>query len=52
MAASTASTSTAFTPLKVGEMELQHRIGLAPLTRVRADAEHVLHGTFGRFFIT
>lgn len=30
-----------FTPFKVGSTELQHRIVMAPLTRFRADVEHV-----------
>lgn len=30
-----------FTPLKVGRMELAHRISMAPLTRFRADDDHV-----------
>lgn len=29
-----------FKPLKVGSVELQHRLVMAPLTRFRADAEH------------
>lgn len=33
-----------FTPLQVGNITLQHRIVLAPLTRYRADLEHVHHG--------
>lgn len=28
--------SRLFTPLKIGDMEIQHRIGMAPLTRLRA----------------
>ncbi|VDB93773.1 unnamed protein product [Peniophora sp. CBMAI 1063] len=32
---------TLFTPIKVGNSLLQHRIVLAPLTRFRADDEHV-----------
>ncbi|TGO26441.1 hypothetical protein BPAE_0059g00110 [Botrytis paeoniae] len=35
------SSSTLFTPLKVGTSELQHRIAMAPLTRFRADDNHV-----------
>lgn len=30
-----------FTPVKVGDVTLQHRIAMAPLTRFRADADHV-----------
>ncbi|VDB93765.1 unnamed protein product [Peniophora sp. CBMAI 1063] len=33
--------STLFTPMKVGNMRLSHRVVLAPLTRVRADDENV-----------
>ncbi|KAJ8071424.1 hypothetical protein OCU04_001745 [Sclerotinia nivalis] len=35
------SSSTLFTPLKVGASKLQHRIAMAPLTRFRADDNHV-----------
>ncbi|KAI9647285.1 hypothetical protein NHQ30_003668 [Ciborinia camelliae] len=35
------SSSTLFSPLKVGAAELQHRIAMAPLTRFRADDNHV-----------
>jgi NADPH2 dehydrogenase len=34
-------TSTLFAPLKVGTVELQHRVVLAPLTRYKADDAHV-----------
>lgn len=30
-----------FKPLKIGNMELKHRIGMAPLTRLRANDDHV-----------
>lgn len=30
-----------FTPLEVGNVTLQHRIVMSPLTRYRADADHV-----------
>lgn len=30
-----------FTPLKVGETQLDHRVVMAPLTRFRADVDHV-----------
>ncbi|KAJ6191032.1 hypothetical protein N7519_001053 [Penicillium mononematosum] len=30
-----------FQPLRIGDVELQHRVVMAPLTRLRADAEHV-----------
>jgi NADPH2 dehydrogenase len=33
--------SKLFQPLKIGNMELKHRIVMAPLTRFRADADHV-----------
>ncbi|PNP54664.1 hypothetical protein THARTR1_05221 [Trichoderma harzianum] len=33
--------SKLFTPLKVGRMELAHRIAMAPMTRYRADDHHV-----------
>ena len=33
--------SKLFTPLKVGQVTLQHRIAMAPLTRFRADNDHV-----------
>jgi len=35
------STPALFTPTKVGDMTLQHRVVLAPLTRLRADENHV-----------
>jgi NADPH2 dehydrogenase len=33
--------SRLFKPLKIGEMEIQHRIGMAPLTRLRASHDRV-----------
>jgi NADPH2 dehydrogenase len=33
--------SKLFTPLKVGRIELAHRIAMAPMTRFRADDDHV-----------
>jgi NADPH2 dehydrogenase len=33
--------ATLFAPLKVGEIELQHRVVMAPTTRFRADENHV-----------
>ena len=30
-----------FTPIKVGDVTLEHRVVLAPLTRFRADDKHV-----------
>ncbi|KAI7781471.1 Chanoclavine-I aldehyde reductase [Diaporthe eres] len=35
------SQSKLFTPVHVGRMELKHRIAMAPLTRLRADDNHV-----------
>ena len=37
------SSSKLFQPIKVGEMSLNHRVVLAPLTRYRANIHHV-HG--------
>ena len=33
--------SKLFSPIQVGSLDLSHRIVLAPLTRLRANAEHV-----------
>lgn len=38
---SASTTSKLFEPLRVGRMELKHRIAMAPLTRFRADSKHV-----------
>ncbi|KAL0060237.1 hypothetical protein AAF712_012992 [Marasmius tenuissimus] len=38
-----ASTSRLFQPIKLGELTLSHRVVLAPLTRWRADINHVPH---------
>lgn len=35
------SQSRLFKPLKIGDMEIQHRIGMAPLTRLRATHDRV-----------
>lgn len=35
-----------FQPLRVGTVNLQHRVVLAPMTRYRADSQHV-HGALG-----
>lgn len=35
-----------FQPISVGTANLQHRVVLAPMTRARADAQHV-HGALG-----
>lgn len=40
-----ATESVVFTPLKVGAVELGHRIVLAPCTRLRAEADHTPSGT-------
>ena len=37
----TMSQSRLFKPLKIGDVEVQHRIGMAPLTRVRATDDRV-----------
>ena len=34
-------TPSLFQPIKVGTIDLEHRVVLAPLTRLRADDEHV-----------
>lgn len=36
-----ASSSALFQPIRVGRMELKHRLAMAPLTRFRADEHHV-----------
>ncbi|KAG2057915.1 FMN-linked oxidoreductase [Suillus hirtellus] len=38
---SDSSTSALFSPIRVGNINLQHRVVLAPLTRIRAHADHV-----------
>ena len=35
------STPKLFTPAKVGDITTEHRVVLAPLTRFRADAQHI-----------
>jgi len=35
------STATLFQPIQVGDMQLAHRVIMAPLTRFRADENHV-----------
>lgn len=40
---SPATSSKLFEPLQVGDLTLQHRVVMAPLTRYRADDKHV-HG--------
>lgn len=39
-----------FKPLKVGNVELQHRLVMAPLTRFRADAEHNVHPDAAEYY--
>ncbi|KAF9077408.1 NADH:flavin oxidoreductase/NADH oxidase [Rhodocollybia butyracea] len=41
--ARTPTTSMLFQPARVGNMHLKHRVVLAPLTRLRANAAHVPH---------
>ena len=41
MSSATGAAPALFQPIKVGEVTLAHRVALAPLTRVRADAAHV-----------
>lgn len=36
-----ASTSKLFEPIKLGRIQLKHRVALAPLTRIRNDEDHV-----------
>jgi NADPH2 dehydrogenase len=36
------SDSRLFQPLKLGNVELKHRVAMAPLTRFRADDDHVI----------
>ncbi|KAH9970844.1 hypothetical protein BGW80DRAFT_1437976 [Lactifluus volemus] len=44
---STESVSALFKPLRVGAMNLQHRVVMAPLTRFRANKDHV-HGELAK----
>lgn len=39
-----------FKPLKVGNVELQHRLVMAPLTRFRADADHNVHPNAAEYY--
>lgn len=41
-----AANTIVFQPLKVGELTLSNRIALAPLTRIRATADHVIQGQY------
>ena len=43
------SVSTLFWPLRVGNTELQHRIVMAPLTRLRPKKDHV-HGELAKTY--
>jgi NADPH2 dehydrogenase len=43
---STSSIPKLFQPIRVGTANPQHRVVLAPMTRFRADAQHV-HGPLG-----
>jgi hypothetical protein len=53
LTAATLSLSTTmpalFQPLQIGDITLQHRIAMAPLTRMRATEEHVVQGPFSTF---
>ncbi|KAI1813789.1 FMN-linked oxidoreductase [Poronia punctata] len=44
------STSRLFTPLKIGNVEVQHRIGMAPLTRLRATEDRVPTQLMGEYY--
>jgi len=43
--------SALFQPLRVGTIDLQHRVVMAPLTRIRADKDHV-HGELAKTYYT
>jgi len=43
------SVSALFQPLRVGTSDLKHRVVMAPLTRLRADKDHV-HGELGKTY--
>lgn len=43
------SVSALFWPLRVGNTELQHRFVMAPLTRLRANKDHV-HGELAKTY--
>ena len=42
--------TTLYTPLKLGELTLPNRIFMAPLTRCRADAEHVPSALMAEYY--
>ena len=46
---SSSSVSTLFQPLRVGIADLQHRVVMAPLTRFRANKDHV-HGELAKTY--
>ena len=43
------SVSALFQPIRVGVTDLQHRVVMAPLTRLRADKDHV-HGELAKTY--
>lgn len=45
------SVSSLFQPLRVGNIDLKHRIVMAPLTRYRANKDHV-HGELAKTYYT
>lgn len=45
------SVSSLFQPLRVGNISLQHRVVMAPLTRFRANKDHV-HGELAKTYYT
>lgn len=45
-----AADSDLFKPLPVGRMELKHRLAMAPLTRYRADLNHVHHEIAAEYY--
>lgn len=42
--------SALFSPLRVGNMDLQHRIVMAPLTRMRASTDHCVHDVHAEYY--
>lgn len=47
---STMTTPQLFQPTKVGEANLAHRIVLAPMTRYRASADHIIYPIAGEYY--
>ncbi|POY70078.1 hypothetical protein BMF94_6914 [Rhodotorula taiwanensis] len=45
-----AANSDLFKPLRVGKMDLKHRLAMAPLTRFRADSDHVHHEIAAEYY--